>query len=178
MDRTKLLAVLGALVLLINYINYAQTDKSKILKKAQSIEARIQHERQIAQQYREDPKSFAMSQEENLSRYFYAEQDDASLAMADAGQRLKALLKRHELKLDKLTWGEPYSLADTWYTVLPFSLRFTGYPADFVGFYDDLVTTGKLLHVTSFTARRDNKRKIVKFELGIAGYKAGQVSHD
>lgn len=177
MNQTKLLVLLIVSVLLVNYVNYMQIDKAKMLKRVETIDKRIQNERFIARMYRENPEGL-MQNDDNISRYFYAEQTDPSLAMAAAGQRLKELVKRHDLQLDKLTWGEPYRIADAWYTVLPFSLRFSGYPADFVRFYDDLLTTGELLHVTTFSAKRDNKRKIVDFELGVAAYKARKASDD
>jgi len=177
MDKTKLLVLLILAVMFVNYTNYIQVDREKLVKNIQMIESRIAREQKTGEIYRASPEDF-LSNENNLSALFFPKETEKSLSMADIGQQLKTAAKKHSIHVLKLTWGEPYANEDDWYAVLPFSMQLRAYPSDFRLFYNDLKSSGRLVSVSTLKATRDNKRKIVEYNLNIAGFKLRNMTDD
>jgi Tfp pilus assembly protein PilO len=170
LDKTKLLVLLIVAVVAVNYFNYVQEDSAKQIRGLKRLEQRIAREEELAKRF-DGNVSILLQDEANASSFFFPESMEESLAMAQLEKQIKLFAKQSDLALTKLSWGEPNSARDSWYTVLPFYVSLRGFPSDFRRFYNALHSEGKLVVVRVLKLHRDNKRRIVEFSLQLEGFK-------
>lgn len=172
MQDKKLLALLVSLLIAVNYYNYLAIDQSEKREKIRLLKAREARERQMGpalERMAQGPHDDAELQ--GFWQLFYPASLSASLAQGEFATLLKSAVERSGMTIDKMDWGEPYAVGETFYTHLPVHLSLFGRPESFRTFQNQLAESEKLFRITSLLIKRNKRNKYqLQYKMQITGY--------
>ena len=124
-QNTKLLILLIALTLGINYYNYANQENDKLASNIKMLENRILKEVSLAELISHKEKDLSTPKYEEM---LYPQNLKPTQALGKMQTFIEATAKESGVKLSSINWGEPYVLPKMPLRVLPIRFSAMGKP--------------------------------------------------
>ncbi len=163
MNLKKLIPLLAALLILVNYENYFKVDQKKLAQKATMLIQRIHHEEYIKEVY---SNKTLYDELQETSPYHKLMFDGKSLSYSQtmgAFQNLITQAAKDRCKIISLKWGQSEK-NERWYDTLRMRFRAECSPKDFIAFTNHLRDSHKLIKIESFLAIKKSSSNLSRLE--------------
>ena len=163
MNLKKLLPLLAALLILVNYENYFKSDQKKLTQKAEMLTQRISHERYIKEVY---SNKTLLQELQKASPYRELMFDGTTLSYSQAMgsfQNLITQAAKDNCKVTSLKWSQSEK-GELWYDTLRMRFVAECSPKDFITYTNHLRNSHKLIKMESFSARKKTSANLSRLE--------------
>ena len=163
MNIKKLIPLLAALLILVNYENYFKIDQKKLAQKARMLTQRIHHEQYIKEVY-SNKTLYDELQKSSPYRELMFDGETLSYSQAmGAFQNLITQAAKGSCKITSLKWGQSEK-SERWYDTLRMRFSAECSPKDFITYTNRLRDSHKLIKIESFLAVKNTSSNLTRLE--------------
>jgi hypothetical protein len=164
MKNPKILVLLVAMLLFVNYINYWMPDRDKLHKDILLLERKIKKEQELNQK-KLDIKSLKLAYDDY---FFDAKKYNYSQAMGKFQEMINTSAK-DRCKVTHLKWAQVPS-SESWYERLKMNLSLECTPKDIFVFINTLRENKKLFYIENFHIVKSRKENL-QIRLQLVAYR-------
>ena len=166
--------MLVVFVVWVNYTNYIQEDNTKLAKKVKVLEKRIVQEKDFSEKYM-NKKLEKSSNEQTLQKRLLFDGDAQSYSESMGSfQGIIDASAKDQCRVNYIKWGSSVK-SDGWYDRLRMNVSLNCQPKRFVRFENLLRDSGKLIHIESFRAFKNQRNVTITFILQLVGYRTKET---
>ena len=163
MNLKKLLPLLAALLVLINYENYFKGDQKKLAQKAVMLTQRIHHERYIKEVYSNKTLLQELQKSSPYSELMFDGRTQSYSQAMGAFQNLITEADKENCKVSSLKWSQSEK-SELWYDKLRMNFRAECSPKDFITYTNRLRNSHKLITIESFSALKKGNANLSRID--------------
>lgn len=166
MSQNKILLLLVVTVILVNYVNYFQQDRTKLFATMEMLEHKIAQARRL-----EHTDINVSALNIDLSDYFYDQNSSYSQSMGALQERVN-LAARETCEIKSVKWA-PVPTSKAWYQYLKLNVSLECAPSKIMLFVNRL-KQGKLVLFKNVQVVRIPKKDLLRFNATIVAFKVNQ----
>lgn len=167
MDTKKILILLIALTIYINYENYIKEDTDKLYRQINSLENKIKKEEDLItnrSKYADITKGIKLEDE-----FFEGKKLTYSKAMGELQNSINDSAKTF-CKVKKIKWAQ-ISRSENWYEYLRMDVSIECKADEFMKFVNELRERKKLIKINALKIQKDKKEDILNITFQITGFR-------
>jgi len=169
-DSKKLLAILGILIIYVNYEMHFKEDVSKIQKNIVHIKQRIIREERL---FKEKDKFKEQNSSKDYAYLFYdGEKMSYSTAMGIFQKDVQSAAKEHNCTVVTIQWQDMPQIKDRFYDTLSLRLSFEATPKDFIDFQNTLRKKSKFYIFNQINFYKDRRKNFLRISAILKAYRS------